>query len=208
MDFEPVRAMLERVIVESDVDNGTKGLEFTAHFWEEDLVQNKDLNKHLGKLGSAWLDGKIELFEQLSKEQESIKPTQRMMTWAINPSLGIVHGTKRFKDAGKIWKLSMNAVSKLYISENVVKLGLIEYEETSETANDAQGRPTPIVKMRLKKGIIDIAPPIMSWKGEEIVPKRAFVTPISFHALQIAGELIAGEDRKSRRRYGFDAETI
>lgn len=208
MEFGKVQDILNQVIVESDVDNGTKGLVFTAHFWKEELVFNKDQHSLMGKLGSAWLNGDLQLFEKLSEEQSSIKPTQKMMTWAIVPAIPQIKGTKNYKEGSKMWKLKMDNVSKLYISENAVKLKLIVFEETDIMGKDAQGRETPILKMCLKKGIIDVAPPTVNWRGEEVVPKRAFVTPISFHALQIAGELKAGEDRKTRRRYGFDVEEI
>ena len=207
MEFARVKDVLEKVVAESDVDNGTKGMEFTAHFWEQNNIFNKQKNELLGKLGTAWMNGDVKSFEEDADKMNDIESTMKMLTWNIIPSIGLVYGTKQYKEDGKVYRLKMENISKLYISETAVRLKLIQFEETNEMALDAMGRETPILRMKLVKGLIDIAPPVSNWKGIEIVPKRAFVTAISYSALQIAGELKAEMNRRSKKRIGYDIES-
>lgn len=201
--FAQVKQALEQVIAESDVNNGTQGVIYTAHFFEQETAYDENRTKIQNEIARGILMNKIDHIPALQAQLETLPKPQVIMVWKLVDPISVITGTKPMKSGDKELRLVMHNVDKLYIPENAVKLGLIEYEETDQFGKDMQGRDAQIVKLRLRKGIIDVAPPIMR-AGKEVRGKRAYVTPISYKALQTAGSMLFKERLSAERMYGFE----
>lgn len=201
--FTQVKEALEQVVAESDVNNGTQNVIYTAHFLEQEMAYDENRTKIQNEIARSILMNKIDTIPLLQAQLEILPKPQVIMIWKLVEPIPILTGTKSMKSGDKELRLVMHNVDKIYIPENAVKLGLLEYEETNEMGKDNQGRDAQIVKLRLRKGIIDIAPPIMR-NNKEIRPKRAYVTPISYKALQVAGRMLFNERVNTERMYGFE----
>lgn len=201
--FAQVKQALEQVISESDVNNGTQGVIYTAHFFEQEMAYDEQRGKIQNEIARSVLMNKLDNIPALQAQLETLPKPQVIMVWKLVEPIRILTGTKPMRSGDKELRLVMYDVDKLYIPENAVKLGLIEYEETDQMGVDMQGRDAQIVKLRLRKGIIDIAPPIMR-SGKELRPKKAYVTPISYKALQTAGSMMFKERQNAERLYGFE----
>jgi len=201
--FTQVKQALEQVVAESDVNNGTQGVIYTAHFYEQEMAYDEQRTKIQNEIARGLLMNKIDNIPMLQAQLGALPKPQVIMVWKLVEPIAILTGTKPMKSGDKELRLVMHNVDKLYIPENAVKLGLIEYEETDQFGKDIQGREAQIVKLRLRKGIIDVAPPVMR-SNKEIRGKRAYVTPISYKALQTVGSMMFKEKQNAERLYGFE----
>lgn len=201
--FAQVKQALEQVVAESDVNNGTQGVIYTAHFFEQETAYDEQRAKIQNEIARGILMNKIDHIPVLQAQLESLPKPQIIMVWKLVEPIAVLTGTKPMKSGDKELRLVMHNVDKLYIPENALKLDLIEYEETDQMGKDMQGRDAQIVKLRLRKGIIDVAPPIMR-NTKEIRGKRAYVTPISYKALQVVGSMMFKEKQSAERLYGFE----
>lgn len=204
--FKQVQEALKQVVAESDVNNGTQGQEFLAHFWSQENVFDQARQDIQMKMAQAVIGGQLDVVKQLQEQLNILPKPKIVMLWKLLTPIPRLQGTMIRHDGDKQFKLQMENVTILYIPEDAVHLGLLEYEETEEIAKDMQGRDATVVKLRLKKGIIDVAAPILGRGDKEIRGKRAFVTPISYRAMQISGEVLSRERTNKRRRYGFDEQ--
>lgn len=203
-NFEAVKAALTQVQMESDVNNGTQGLKFFASFWQQEAMYDKDRNDLRSKLARAVLKGELAEVTKLQAEMVSLPKPKIMMIFKLTEPIKRLMGTKKIVEGDVQYKLSMNNVEYLYISEDSINLKLLEYQETDMKDVNSLGGEEPILEIHLKKGLIDVAQGVQSRDGREFLPKRAMVTPVSYSAMQVAGELMNREEIKKRRRYGFD----
>lgn len=204
LKFDSVKKALDAVVAENDVDNGTSGIEFLAHFWEQENIWDGKRHELQTAVAAAWITGDLRLIKEKQTELEKLEKPKIIMAWKLIEPIPNIMGTKILRKDGKSFRLSMKKVDIVYISEDAIKLGLLEYEETNELGQDSQLRDAKIIKIHLKKGIIDVAAPIVDRNGKELRPKRAYVTPISYRSMQVAGEVINRQANEERRRYGYE----
>lgn len=204
--FESVKKALEQVVAESDVNNGTQGLTLLAHFWEQEYVFDQTRQDLQTKIAQKLLSGTVEGVKELQKQLEGLSKPKIVMEFKLMEPIKRIQGTKILHDGESTYKISMENVTNIFIPEDAVALGLLEYEETEDVMRDSQGRETTVIKLHIKKGLIDVAAPILGKNEKVMRPKRAYVTAISYRAMQIAGELMNKERLGKRRRYGFDQE--
>ena len=204
--FAAVKQALEKVVQESDVNNGTQGLELLAHFWSQENVFDQTRQDIQTNMAKAVLAGSLELVKQYQDELAKLPKPKIVMLWKLITPIARLEGTMIRHDGQKPYKISMENVTMLYIPEDAVKAGLLTYEETDQRETDMQGREAIVVKLKLVKGIIDVAAPVQDRFGKEVRPKRAFVTIISYRAMQIAGQIMGREKAEVRKRYGFDEQ--
>jgi hypothetical protein len=205
-NFPTVVEALKQVVAESDVNNGTQGVELMAHFWQQEYVYDEARETIRTDIAKAILQNRLDEVPALQAKLEALERPKVVMEFKLLTPIPRINGTKVMYDGQKTYKLTMEHVTSLFISEDVVKLGLLEYEETEDMAKDAQGRDAKVIKLRLKKGIIDLTAPIRDRKGAEIRPKRAYVTAISYAAMQVAGKIMYNEQLNKRRLYGYDEQ--
>ena len=205
-NFQAVKQALEQIASESDVNNGTNGVELLAHYWSYDQMYDENKAKLQTDIARAVINGNLDVVKFKQEELDKLPPSKIIMEWRLVTPIPRLNGTKIVTDGDKTYKLSMDNVTTIYIPEDAIKLGLLEYEETQDMVKDMLGNDTPIVKLHLKKGIIDIAAPKLGRNDKVIVPKRAIVTAISYRAMQTAGRILNDERNAKRRRYGFDEQ--
>jgi len=204
--FTRVKEAFEQVVQESDVNNGTQGLELLAHFWSQENVFDQKRQDIQTNMAKAVLAGSVELVKQYQEELAKLPKPKIVMLWKLITPIARLEGTMIRHDGDKPFKISMENVQMLYIPEDSVKAGLLTYEETEDKGVDMQGREATIVKLKLVKGIIDVAAPVKDRFDKEVRPKRAFVTIISYRAMQIAGQIMGRQKADARKRYGFDEQ--
>lgn len=204
--FESVKNALEQVVSESDVNNGTTNVDFLCYYWDNEFMFDQKRQDIQVDMARKQLAGDIEAVKKLQKEFAALDKPKIMMEFRLVKPIPKLLGTKIISDGDKTYKITMENVTSLFIPEDAVKLGLLEYEDTTEIVKDARNNDTPIIKLRLKKGLIDVAAPIQDRFGRQIRPKRAIVTATSYRSMQIAGEMLSRERLAKRRRYGFDEQ--
>jgi hypothetical protein len=204
--FAVVKQALEQVIAQSDTNNGTTGAELLAHFWQNDYVFDEKRQAAQTALAKAVLEHRIDDAKKLQKELESLDRPKIVMEFRILTPIPRIQGTKVITDGERTFKISMENVTSLFIPEDAVKLGLLEYEETEEVVKDAQGRDTTVIKLHIKKGLIDVAAPVVDRYGRVLRPKRAYVTAVSYGAMQVAGRVMRNEQNAKRKRTGFEEQ--
>ena len=206
-NFPALKEALSQLVVETDVDNGTNGMEFLAYWYAKDFVRDEkrdDLNKQIAR---AVLTGTVEQVEELQAKLSLLPRPQIMMEWKLMEPIAKLRGTKvgTLKRNGEVrrFKLEMSNVTSIFISEKAAQLGLIEYERTDIVAQDANGRDSIVVRMVLKKGLIDVAAPIY-FGDKEVRGKRAYVQAVSNKALQVVGSMLFQEKKEENRLLGYD----
>lgn len=204
--FNVVKQALEQIVAESDVNNGTHGAELLAYFWQQEYIYDEKRQTLQNMLAKAVLGSDLELVKAYQKDLEKLPKPKIVMEFKLKTPIPRLQGTKVITDGEKTFKIHMENVTSLFIPEDAVKLGLLEYEETKDTAKDAQGRETTIIKLHIKKGLIDVAAPVVDRFDRVLRPKRAYVTAISYGAMQTAGRLMNQERMNKRRRTGFDEQ--
>ena len=204
MDFESVRNALSQVVAESDVNNGTEGLSFQAFLYTHEYAYDKERAALQNKITRAVLDGRLEEVLLLQKEMAVCAKPQVIMEWHLLKPIPRIQGTKIIHDGKTKYSIAMDDVEVIYIREDAVALGLLEYSETKQTRKDSRGEDAIVVKMQLTKGLIDIAAPIIDKFENEMKPKRAYVSAVSFRSMQVVGEMKMREGYAKKRRYGFD----
>lgn len=206
--FTKVKEALEQVVQESDVNNGTNGIELLAHFWSQENVYDEKRQKLQTDIAKAVLAGNLDSVKLFQEELAKLPKPKIVMLWKLLTPIPRLQGTMIRHDGDKPHTISMDNVSILYIPEDSVKAGLFQYEkvEPEQFEKDMQGRDAQVLKLKLVKGIIDVAAPVQDRTGKEVRPKRAFATIISYRAMQIAGQIMGREQADKRKRYGFDEQ--
>lgn len=204
--FKTVQDVLKQVVVDADANNGTNNLTLLAHFWEEEYVYDEKRMGVQAELVKATFASDHETVIKKQKELATLPKPKVVMVWRLLEPIRVLNGTKTLSDGDKIYRLKMENVTTLYIPEDAVHCGLLMYEETEETLEDKQGRPAKVLKIKLEKGIIDVAAPIVDRNEKIIRPKRAYVTPVSYRTMQITSEMLNKDRLQKRRRYGFDIQ--
>ena len=169
MEFDDVKTALSQVVADSDVNNGTLGMEFLAYSYSRESVYDKKKAENQTKMAKALLSGDLVAAENAQKLLENPEPTKVITIWRLVTPIKRIQGTKILHDGDKIY-----------------------------------GNKVKVLRMKIVKGLIDVAAPVLDRFDKEIMPKRAFVTPISYRAMQAAGELMSKERFAKKRRYGFD----
>jgi hypothetical protein len=204
--FAVVKQALEQIVAESDVNNGTQGAELLAHFWQQEYIYDETRDKLRNEIAKAVLQSRLDDVKKYQDEINKLPKPKIVMEFKLLTPIPRLQGTKVITDGEKTFKIHMENVSSIFVPEDAVKLGLLEYEETKDVARDAQGRETTVIKLRIKKGLIDVAAPIVDRFDKVLRPKRAYVTAISYGAMQTAGRLMNQEKQNKRRRTGFDEQ--
>ena len=204
MEFDDVKTALSQVVADSDVNNGTLGMEFLAYSYSRESVYDKKKAENQTKMAKALLSGDLKAAEEAQKLLENPEPTKVITIWRLVTPIKRIQGTKILHDGDKTYSIAMEDVKLLHIPEDSIRLGIVEAEETDDEEDNIYGNKVKVLKMKIAKGLIDVAAPVLDRFDKEIMPKRAFVTPISYRAMQVAGEMMSKERFAKRRRYGFD----
>ncbi len=202
--FQTVKTALEQVVAESDVNNGTTGMEIMCHFWKQEYRYDEKRNGLQLEIAKAMLSGNLDVLKTKQKELEEMPRPEIIMEFKLLEAIPRIQGTKILSDGDKTMGISMENVTILHIPENSIKLGLLDYEETEDKAKNAMGRDETIIKLKLKKGLIDVIAPIQDRNGKVVQPAKAYVTPISSRSLQIGGRILYNEREQKRRAFGFE----
>lgn len=203
-EFDDVKTALSQVVAESDVNNGTLGMEFLAYSYSRETVYDKKKAENQTKMAKALLSGDLKAAEEAQKLLESPEPTKVITVWKLVEPIRRIQGTKLLHDGDKTYSISIEDVKLLHIPEDSIRLGIVEAEETDDEEENIYGNKVKVLRMKIVKGLIDVAAPVLDRFDKEIMPKRAFVTPISYRAMQVAGDLMSKERFAKKRRYGFD----
>lgn len=195
---------LSQVVADSTIDNGTAGRKMIAHFWENEYVYDKDRAELQTKITKAIFSRDLKAVEALQEQIAQLGKPQIIMIWKLLEPITKIKGTKVVYDGEKTYQPVMNNVTTLHISEDCVKLGLLEYEETDQTMVDSHGKEAQVVILHLKKGIIDVKEAIRDRNNKVIREARAAVTPISYKSMQVAGKIIRLEEDNKRKLFGFE----
>jgi len=204
--FIVVKQALEQVVAGSDVNNGTQSVDFLCHYWQSESVYDEKRAALQIEMTRAVLAGDIEGTKLVQAKMDLLPKPKIMMEFRLLQPIARIQGTKTVSDGDRILRISMDNVKSIFVPEDAVNLGLLEYEETEEKATDSMGRETTIIKLRLKKGIIDVTSPKSDRNDKIIVPKRAMVTPISYGAMQVAGRVLYNERIARRKNLGFEEQ--
>lgn len=204
--FNSVKQALEQVVAESDVNNGTQGITLIAHFWSQEYVFDEKRENLRTEIARAVLQSRLEDVKKLQSEMDALPKPKIVMEFKLLEPIARLQGTKIISDGEKTYKISMENVTSLYVPEDAVHLGLLEYEETDTVLKDSMGRDSQVINLRIKKGIIDVAAAVLDRNDKMVRNKRAYVTAISYSAMQVAGRLMNNERMAKRRRYGFDEQ--
>lgn len=201
---------LSQVVADSTVtdNNGTAGIELLCHYWDYDIIKDENRRKIEAELAKAVLNKDIELANAFETDLKRLPSSEKLMIFRLLEPITHLQGTKVMYDGEKSYSPVMKNVQFLYIAEMSIKMGLLEYEETGEMAADKLGKETPVIKLKLKKGIIDVSAAIYDRNKRMIREARAYVTPVSYRSMQVAGKIIAQEREVKRKLYGYDENNI
>lgn len=206
--FEAVKTALSQVVADASVTNGTNGLQFAAHFYKNEYAYDEDRAQLTSDLAKALLNSQLDVSQSIQKKLEALPKPKVIMIWKLLTPIPHLKGTKVVYDGDKAMRPAMTNVEYLYIPEDSVKLGLLEYEETKDMGKDEMGRDAQILNIHLKKGIVDVKEGMKDRKGKEVRKARAYVTAIAFKSMQIAGKIMWSEKEAKRKLYGFFEESI
>jgi len=204
--FNVVKQALEQVISGSDVNNGTQNVDFLCHYWQSESVYDEKRAALQVEMTRAVLAGNVDETKLIQAKMDILPKSKIMMEFRLLQPIARLQGTKTVTDGEKTLRISMNNVNSIFVPEDAVSLGLLEYEETDQIGHDSMGRETAIIKLRLKKGIIDVTSPKTDRNDRIIVQKRAIVTPISYGAMQVAGRILYNERMARRKNLGFEEQ--
>jgi hypothetical protein len=208
LEFANVKLAIEQAVSASDVDNGTRGLIFEAVSIKSHTAYQAERVELQKEMVNALREHKLEEYIKLEKAMKELPDPTVFMIWKLLKPLKDLKGTMIRVDKKTRYTLSMSSVDEIWIPSLFMAADGIQGEETGRKWKNPLGGEVPIIKLQMLKGIIDIFAPVQSFKGKEILPKRAMCTLISLRAMQITGELSARQRMDQRRRYGFDAENI
>jgi len=213
-DFEPVKKALEQVVAESDVNNGTRGIEILCHYWTYEYQFNEERQSLQNKMGDLALAGKPEELIKTRKELEALPKPKVVMEFRLMIPIPLIRGTKTISDGNKIFTISANDVKSIFFPEDALRSELATFEETGDTAKDLLGQDTPVVRLVINKGVLDVAPEILDPRDSRrpleqrriLRGKRVYLTAVSYHALQVVGRIQAKEQYNRFKRYGFNEQ--
>lgn len=208
LEFANVKLAIEQAISASDVDNGTRGIEFDAICIRSHTAYQAERVEIQKDMVAALRESKLDEYMRLEGEMKKLPDPTVFTIWKLVRSMKDLKGTMIRIDKTNRYSLLMPLVEEVWIPSVFMGADAIVGEETGKNWKNPLGKELPIVKLKLLKGLIDVFAPVMSFKGKEILPKRAMCTLLSLRAMQITGELSARERTDQRRRYGFDAEKI
>jgi hypothetical protein len=202
-----LKAALSQIVTESDVNNGTAGMEFHAYWYATEFIHNPERDAINRDIARAVLGGDHTKVLSLQEQLTKLARPEIMMEWRLLEPIKSLKGTKQVSikrgDETKKYELNMKDVKSIFVSESASKMKLIKWEETEEVREDSQGRESKVLRMILSKGLIDVAAPIIIAK-KEVRGKRAYVTPISYKSLQVAGSMMFKERIEDSKIEGFD----
>jgi hypothetical protein len=204
--FKPVMDALAQIASEATLltDNGTYGKEYICHFWDEEDTYDKERATIEVNIARLTLKGKYSEIADERKKLEGLPPAKKNFIFKLLEPINRLNGTKIQLSDGKTYSPRMENVEYIYVPAGSLEADLFDYEEREESTLDRQGRETPIITLRLTKGMIDVKEGELGWDNKERRAPRAYVTPISFRAMQIAGKTLRNEDNAKRSLYGYD----
>lgn len=185
-----------------DHDNGTFGKHVLASFYSYETVtpqEKRDLQKELIR----WkLLGKKDKVRELQEKIDAIGADSVTMIFKLVTPIDSLTGTKAIPgNDGKVYHPVMKNVEYVYIPQDVYENDSVTYEETKEKTKDSIGNDVPIVDLILCRSIIDVSKEeknsVRVWKEA-----RAYVTDVSFRAMQVVGRMMASEQRRVRDLWG------
>lgn len=212
MDFEAVKKALEQVVAESDVNNGTNGMEFFCHYWSHENQYEERRQKLMEEMARSVFLNKPEEIIRIRELVEALEKPKIIIEFRLLLPIPLVKGTKTIVDDEGTHTISAENVRSIFIHEDSLKSQLGEFEETDDVAKDVMGRDTKIIKLKINKGLLDVKEAIVDSRDDNrpenqrriIRPKMVYLVAVSFHALQVVGRMKQNEKRAARRRFGFD----
>lgn len=215
LKFEAVKKALGQVVAESDKSNGTNGMTLLCHYWSHEYQYDETRQTLMNEMGKLALLGKPDEIIKVRAQIEALPKPKIIMEFRLLKPIPMIRGTKTVIDGSKTYTISAQDVKSIFIQEDALHSDLGEFEETGETTKDAVGQDTPVIKLLIKKGLLDVA-------GESLDPrdrnkptdqrrivrqKRVYLTAVSYHTLQVVGRMQYREQNNRDRRYGMDEQS-
>ena len=206
-EFKEVQDALVAVATQSSInhDNGTYGKSYYCHYWGKEEVTDKAKAVLEEKIVKAIYGGHLEQVNELKEELNRLPKGKINMIFKLVEPIRRLKGSKISYGENKTYSPVMENVEYIYISEDNLNLNIAGFEETEDKRDDSQGNPATIIKLILTGAMLDVKEGMLDWKDEskELRSPRAWVTPISFRAMQIVGKVLGTEKKKLRELYSF-----
>lgn len=203
--FKPVVDALAQVAKDAvqTHDNGTAGKTYLAHYWgdeqQTDTVRNQlnqDMTRAILKDPGAVAGIRAKILV--------LPPPKINMIFKLMEPIAHLVGTKIVKSGNKSFCPLMENVQFIRVPQDALEMDLLEYEEVKNKFEvDSDGEKTPVIKLKLKYGILEVTEKYTNWKGEVTRPSMAFVSAMSYRAMQIAGKILGKEEVDERRVSGM-----
>lgn len=214
LNFDAVKKALEQVVAQSDKNNGTNGMELVCHYWNQDTEWDEDRQRLQDEKTRLVFAGDPEGVIRVTKLMDELPKPKIIMEFKLLAPIPRLQGTKTISDGTKTWTISMENVQTIFIPEDSIRAELAEFEETGDMARDIIGNETPIIRLKILKGLLDVAQEKLDKRDGNKplsqrrvrVPKRAYLTAVSYHSMQVVGRMKAQEEKAKERRYGMDEQ--
>lgn len=212
LELSSVKKALEQVVAQSNVNNGTNGMELFCHYWSQEEQYDKMREDLQLQMGRAAIEGRPDDVVKIRKLIESLPPAKIIMEFKLMTPIPVVRGTKTIYDGEKKLTITATNVRTFFIHEDSLLSELGVFEETEDIAKDSYGNDQPIIKLRINKGILDVKEAAYDNRDDDkpdnlkriIRPQRVYLTAVSYATLQVVGRMKMNEKRAQRRRFGFD----
>lgn len=204
MNFEAVKTALFQVQSESTVSNGTTNSTYACYLWDHENVYDAERARLDKEYVKALFAGNLDECNRIEALRDALPATKRVLIFKLMEKIPVIRGTKVVMDGKKSKSPVMRDVDTIYIPEDSVKLGLVEYEETDQTMPDASGRQATVINLHIIKGLLDVKEAQYDRNDRMTRESRANLTPISYRSMQIAGKILYTETLNQRKSFGFE----
>lgn len=211
MQISAIKGAMEQVIINSDVNNGTQGIEFQCVLHRVQLGYDADRKSIEAKMNSAMIKRDLKTYEELEKKLSELPEVSKFFIFKLLKPMKGLKSTLERRVGNKIGILTMD-VDEVWMTDFFMKAGGALADTTDKKWKDpSTGKEYDIIKVKLNKGLIDVFPPKFSTYRDtqtEIIPKRAMCTLLSLHSMQVLGRLSSRERADYTKLYGFDVKDV
>jgi len=204
MQLDSVKKALEQVVADSDVNNGTRGMEMFCYYWTHENQYDETRQSLMNEMAKLVLLGRPDEVGMVREQIEKLGKPKIIVEFRLMKEIPLIRGTKTISDGSKLYSIQAENVKSIFIPQDSLAGDLLEYEETQDMSKDANGNDSAIIKLRINKGILDVVGEKLDRNQKVIQSKRVYLTAVSYHALQIVGRMKYNEETAKRRRYGFN----
>lgn len=182
-------------------DNGTHGKSYKCHYWDFELVRD-EARKELEILQARYaLTSQVDKLKEVMEKIKNLPPAKMIMIFKLEKAMEIT-GTKVYEFQGR--KLNPKITTEyIYIPQDIIDGDFTSFTETAKKAVDKNGDETPIINLKLDSCIIDVVKEEINARNEVWKQARAYVTAVSYRAMQIVGKIMYSEKSNRLRLHGL-----